>query len=204
MNDALKILIIEDDAVIAQLLEHHMHNLGHHVIDICHNSEKASDRFHTLRPDLVLLDINIEGTRDGIELAEIIDEKYGYPYMFITALSDHSTLQRARAVNPVAYLVKPFKEEDLRASIMIGMSNYQREKTDVPLTLEDINKSTLSPLSDKEFEILKNLTSGLTNAQVAQTLDLSVNTVKWHSQNIYSKLGVKNRTAAAQFISDLK
>ena len=203
-DQGLKILVVEDDAVIGQLLEFHLSEFGHQVLDICHNSERALDKISSLTPDLVLLDINIEGTRDGIQIAEILEKDYSIPYMFITALSDPSTLQRARSVNPVAYLVKPFKEDDLRASITIGISNFQHRQNNDRLEIEDINQAALSPLSEKEFEILIEMTRGLTNAQVAQSLELSVNTVKWHSQNIYSKLGVANRTAAAQWISSLK
>ncbi len=199
----LKIIIVEDDAVIDQLLEHHLMSFGHHVLSICHNSEKALDKIHNLNPDLVLLDINIDGQKDGIEVAEIIEKNYRLPYIFITALSDPSTLVRAAQVEPVAYIVKPFREEDLRSRIIVGMSNYHRIQTNDTVDIQSVNAKTLSPLSEKEFEILSQLSKGLTNAQVGEMLQLSVNTVKWHSQNIYSKLGIKNRTAAAQLLSQL-
>ncbi len=64
----LKILIVEDDAIIAQLIEHHLMDFGYHVLDIAHDSERALDKIHTLQPDLVLLDINILGTKDGIDV----------------------------------------------------------------------------------------------------------------------------------------
>ena len=125
MSDQLKVLILEDDAVIGQLLEHHMRQLGHHVLDITYSSERALHLIHNLVPDLILLDINILGEKDGIEVGAVIQSKYNIPFIFITALSDRTTLQRAQAVNPDWYIVKPFKESDILASISIGMKNFE-------------------------------------------------------------------------------
>ena len=83
------------------------------------------------------------------------------------------------------------------------MSNYKRLQAEAPLTLDFLNRNIPSPLSDQEFKILIEMSKGLTNAQIANQFDLSTNTVKWHSQNIYSKMGVKNRTSAAQFLAQL-
>ena len=136
------------------------------------------DLIHSQNPDLVLLDINIEGSKDGIEIAEILEEKGTIPYIFITAFSDQLTLQRVQNVSPLAYIVKPFKEEDLRASITIGISNYKWVQTNSPLTLEILNSKIPSPLSEQEFKILMEMSKGLTNAQIANQFDLSTNTVK--------------------------
>ena len=198
-----KILIVEDDAVIAQLIEHHLLDFGYHVLDIVHDSEKALDKIYSLRPDLVLLDINILGTKDGIEVAHVIEEKYNLPYIFLTAYSDPSTLERAQNLSPMGYVVKPFKERDLLATITIGMSNYQKFHAESQVTKDDINKITKSPLSEKEFAIVKMITKGYSNNQIASELEVSVHTIKWHSQNIYSKLGVKNRTSVAQLIMSI-
>ena len=198
-----KILIVEDDAVIAQLIEMHLWEFGHHVIDIVHDSEQALDKIHNLRPDLVLLDINILGSRDGIEVAEIMQHHYDIPYIFLTALSDKRTLERAQKLTPMGYIVKPFKERDLEVTVAIGMSNYLKQKNNESITLDSINMNAVSPLSEREFDILLLVVRGFTNQQIARDLDLSINTVKWHTQNIFSKLGVKNRTAAAQVILKL-
>jgi len=198
-----KILIVEDDAVIAQLIEHHLIEFGYQVLDIVHDSERALDKIHNLRPDLVLLDINILGAKDGIEVAAVIEEKYSIPYIFLTAYSDPATLQRAQSLSPMGYVVKPFKERDLLATITIGLSNYSKFHSEVQITLAAVNRLTKDPLSDKEFNIVKMMAKGFTNNQIAQELNVSVNTIKWHSQNIYSKFGVKNRTSVAQLIMSI-
>lgn len=197
MSIKLKILIVEDDAIIAQLIEHHLLDFGHHVLDIVHNSEKALDKIANLEPDLVLLDVNILGERDGIEIAEIMQEKYDIPYIFLTALSDPSTLDRAQKLEPIGYIVKPFKESDLLAAITIGMSNYQKKNSDNSIhtiSLEELNKVSTGSLSEKEYEIIMLAAKGYSNNQIAKELFLSINTIKWHTQKIYSKMDVKSRT----------
>ncbi len=199
----MKILIVEDDAIIAQLIAFHLRAFGYSVLDIVHNSERALDLIYSFQPDLVLLDIKIEGLKDGIEIAQIIEDKYEIPYIFITAFSDIATLQRVQKVEPLAYIVKPFKEEDLQVSIAIGMSNYKRKKENNPITLEKVNEKALSPLSQKELDVLLEIGKGLTNKQISIKTNISIHTVKWHTQNIYSKLGVSNRITASNFIIDL-
>jgi len=205
MSTYHKILIVEDDPIIARLIEHHLNEIGHHVLGIAHHSERALDLIHNLRPELVFLDINIDGTRDGIEIAEIIEARHKLPYIFLTALSDQQTLGRAKNVRPVGYVVKPFKGSDLQAVISIGMSNYSQRKQNQKkrVSPDALNKLAMSPLSTKEFHVLLDIAKGLTNDQIATQLEVSKNTIKWHTQNIYSKLGVANRTAAAQLVMSL-
>ena len=72
------------------------------------------------------------------------------------------------------------------------------------ISREIVNNHSLEPLSQREFSILMDMSNGLTNDQIANKQYLSLNTVKWHTSNIYSKIGAKNRTAAAKFINELK
>lgn len=171
---------------------------GHSVVGIEYNSERALDRISNQSPDLVLLDINIQGSRDGIEIGLIIKEKYDIPFIFLTAFSDINTLNRAKKAEPCAYLVKPYKAADLFSSITIGLFNYQSRKQSQGLSLDMVNQIALSMLSEREFEILEDITLGLTNAQIAEKQFISTSTVKWHLQNLYSKLGVRNRTSAVK------
>ncbi len=203
MEKKLEVLIVEDEAVIAQLIEFHVEEAGHTVVDIAHNSEKALDLISNLRPDLILLDINILGSKDGIEVGLVVKEKYNIPIIFITALSDLETIERAKAVRPVSYLIKPYKSQDLLAAISIGMYNYENRKAGKKITIKSINEKAYDNLSVREFEILVDIEEGLTNDQIAAKQFLALNTVKWHTTNIYSKLGVNSRTAAAKFINQI-
>jgi DNA-binding NarL/FixJ family response regulator len=198
MSTPLKILVVEDDAIISMKIATDLKEAGHSVVGIEYNSERALDRISNQSPDLVLLDINIQGSRDGIEIGLIIKEKYDIPFIFLTAFSDINTLNRAKKAEPCAYLVKPYKAADLFSSITIGLFNYQSRKQSQGLSLDMVNQIALSMLSEREFEILEDITLGLTNAQIAEKQFISTSTVKWHLQNLYSKLGVRNRTSAVK------
>ena len=75
-------------------------------------------------PDAAILDTNLESEKDGIEIARLINDKYQLPFLFLTSYSDKDTLQRAKAVNPSGYIVKPFNEKTLLASLEIAISNH--------------------------------------------------------------------------------
>ena len=174
--ETYKVLIVEDDVIIGQLIRKYLLKFGHQVLDIVFDSERALDKIHNHRPDLIILDINILGQRDGIEVAEIIEEKYQIPYVFLTALSDERTLIRAKELSPIGYVVKPFNEGDLQAALVIGMSNYQRSHSE-GLSLESFNANLEQPLTEKEFEILLQVSQGFTNVQIASDEDLSKNII---------------------------
>jgi len=196
MEQKLRVLIVEDEVLIAKHIEDTLQNNNFNVIGIAHDSETALDYINNRDPEFIILDINIDGQKDGIEVAEVVKKNYDIPFMFLTALSDISTLDRAKKVNPSGYIVKPFKARDLISSITIGLYNYEFKKTDSILSLEQVNTKAIEDLSQKEFEVLLDVTEGFTNAQIAKKQFISLSTVKFHTQNIYSKLDVKNRTSA--------
>jgi len=199
----MHILIVEDEPIIAKLIEQQLIDDDHTIAGIAHDGETALEMIKDHKPALILLDIKIEGTLDGVRLAEIINAEYDIPFIFLTAYSNTSTLHRAKASCPCGYVVKPHKAADLYSAIAIGMYNYRNRKSKNELTLEGVNNLAMDPLSKKEFEIIKDLIEGYTNAQIAERQYLSRHTVKWHLQNIYAKLGVTNRTAAAKLMMSI-
>ena len=203
MDKKLKVLIVEDEVLIAKHIEDALQNSDFNVIGIAHDSETALDYIHNRDPEFIILDINIDGQKDGIEVAEVVKANYDVPFMFLTALSDIQTLDRAKKVNPCGYIVKPFKTRDLVSSITIGLYNHEFKKTDKKLTLDQVNNQAAEDLSQKEFDVLLDITEGFTNAQIAKKQFISLSTVKFHSQNIYSKLDVKNRTSAIKKVMGL-
>ena len=194
VDKKLNILIVEDEVIIAKHIEEHLLTHGYQIAGVVHDSETALDKIYTQSPDFIILDINIDGTRDGIEIAELVNEKYDIPFMFLTALSDLHTLDRAKKVNPCAYIVKPFKERDLVSNITIGLFNYQNRKQNREVTLEKVNAIALDPITRKEFEVLQDIIQGFTNNQIAKKQFVSLSAIKFHCQNIYSKMDVKNRS----------
>ncbi|TAK35822.1 MAG: response regulator [Saprospiraceae bacterium] len=121
----INLLIIEDEPVIAKDLAYSAEDLGYAVTGICHNHQQALAALQSARPDLVLCDIRLEGDDwDGIRLAQEIRRLYDLPIIFLTALSDPATINRAAAAGPDAYLTKPFEERTLYAAIELAISKF--------------------------------------------------------------------------------
>jgi DNA-binding LytR/AlgR family response regulator len=89
---------------------------------------EGKELIDTERPDIAILDINLSGRKDGIDLAKYIRENHDIPFIFLTSFADKATLERAKQVNPPAYLIKPFNKEELYTSIEIALFNYQKTK----------------------------------------------------------------------------
>ena len=199
-TQGLRILVIEDDAVISLLIEADLGEAGYNVVDVVHNASKALASIQKHKPNLVIIDIDLGGDIDGIDIGLKLNTDYSIPFIYLTAFSDRSTLDRAKKTEPCGYIVKPYKPNDLYAAITIGMFNFDNRKSQRLLTFESVNELSPDPLTLREFDIVKEIASGLTNAQVAANQHLALNTIKWHLQNVYSKLGVKNRTSLVKLV----
>ncbi len=136
----MKILLVEDEGIIAADMENMLSKMGYDVLETAMDYEEAIERLEEDTPDLILLDVNLGGKKDGIDLAAYINEKYGIPFIFTTSYSDGPTIERAKKVNPVSYLVKPFKQEQLFTAIEIGLYNYaKKEEKSADKTVESDN-----------------------------------------------------------------
>ena len=126
-NSKVKILIIEDEPIIASDIEMTLEDLGYDVLGIEDNAEDALLFLEENAVDLVLLDINIEGDIDGIMLAEDINDKYQIPFVFLTSNTDKLTINRVKRTSPSGFIVKPFIEQDLSSNIEIAL--FKNKKT---------------------------------------------------------------------------
>jgi DNA-binding NarL/FixJ family response regulator len=194
----LKILIIEDEPVIAENISMYLNNADFTVSGIAYDDEEAVNQLHNNTPDAVILDINLDSSIDGIQIADYINKNFRLPFLFLTSYSDKETLQRAKMVEPSGYIVKPFNGQTLLASLEIAISNFaNRSNNQVPdLNLDKINKHLLSPLTDREFKVLQLIYQGRTNNQIAGELFVTINTVKVHIRNTYLKLDAASHSTA--------
>ena len=127
---SLRILIIEDELIIAEDIRMQLEDLGYEIISrVARNYDEALQLFNSEKPDLVLLDIVLSGEKDGIDVAEKIREISRIPIIFLTSHADSSTVERAKKINPDAYIIKPFEKKDLYASIEIAFHRYSERET---------------------------------------------------------------------------
>ena len=113
----LRVLIVEDEFFIALDIEGSLASLGHTIVGIAVSAETAVRMAERERPDVVLMDIRLAGSRDGIDAAEEIYDRYGIRSIFVTANTDPQTRQRAAAVNPIGFLEKPLNLQRLRTTL---------------------------------------------------------------------------------------
>jgi DNA-binding LytR/AlgR family response regulator len=130
----VKVFIVEDEPLIAADLEMNLQDLGYEVCGQADNAMDAIADMAVNKPDLVLLDISIEGDLDGIQLAAKINEKFQIPFIYITSHADKGTIERVKQTKPAGFILKPFDEGDLRSNIEIALFRYG---TDVPVTRPD-------------------------------------------------------------------
>jgi DNA-binding NarL/FixJ family response regulator len=194
----IRALIVEDEPLIAENIAAHLLNNGFVVSGTAYDDEEARKQITMNTPDVVLMDINLGSDEDGIDLANFIHKNFDIPILFLTSYADKETINRAKEVEPSAYILKPFTERSLLSSLEIALSNYSRRHfQQLPkLFLGKINKHLASPLSEREFEVLQRIYEGKTNQQIAEDVFISVNTVKKHINSAYLKLDVATRTKA--------
>ena len=126
----LKIGVVEDELVIARTILSTLHELGYAHCGPAINYPEALEMLEHEKPDLLLLDIQLAGRKDGFDVAKHINEKYKLPFIFLTANSDVETIDRAKKVKPHAYIVKPFTKEELYAAIEIAFHNFTGSQRD--------------------------------------------------------------------------
>lgn len=127
LNGTPRIMVVEDEGIIAQDIKNCLEGLGYIVPDVVFTGREAIARAGELRPDLILMDIVLKGDIDGIETAAEIRKKYNIPIVYLTAYEDDRTLKRAKLTEPLGYILKPFEERYLRSSIEMALYKHQME-----------------------------------------------------------------------------
>jgi len=126
MSLAKSVLIVEDEPLIADDIAGTLKDNGYDIIGPVDNADEASALLSKVKPNLVLLDIQIKGNRDGVQFASEIRTKHKLPFIFITSFYDRATLERAKATEPQGYIVKPFDENDLLINVEMALYKYRK------------------------------------------------------------------------------
>jgi two-component system, response regulator PdtaR len=121
--DRIKILVAEDERIIAMDLKNTLQKLGYQVTSVVNTAVDVIQKVEVEKPDVVLMDIMLESMLDGIEAAHILSYKYNVPIIYVTAYNDEQTLNRARATHPFDYIIKPYDEHKLKEKIDSAVRN---------------------------------------------------------------------------------
>src|SRR5687768_14700973 len=121
-------LVVEDERIVSMDLQRRLKTMGYDVVGAAVSGEEAIEKAESLRPDMVLMDIMLDGQLDGIQAAEIIRERFHIPVIYLTAYADTSTLERAKVTEPFGYILKPFEERELHGHIEIALYKHRMEK----------------------------------------------------------------------------
>jgi DNA-binding LytR/AlgR family response regulator len=151
----IKILIVEDEMIIAEHLTMLLESMDYVVVGSAIDYDEAIELLEAESPDLVLLDINLAGKKDGINVAETINERFKLPIIFTTSHADGATIERAKKVKPANYLLKPFQKEQLFTAIEIALFNWTTPadavNTDVAEDAEEAEKPQEFIIKDALF-----------------------------------------------------
>ncbi|MGZ4856738.1 MAG: methanogen output domain 1-containing protein [Methanobacteriaceae archaeon] len=139
-----RILVVEDEAIVAMGIKEKLEDLGHEVVDIVFNGEEAVEKAIKIEPDLILMDIILKGDMDGIEAASEIRNRLDIPIIYLTAYSDEEILKRARMTEPYGYILKPFNNSELNANIEMALYKHKEDEKKI----EEVKKKILSDFYD--------------------------------------------------------
>ena len=129
-----QILVVEDEGIIAKSIRVMLKSLGYAVAAVTSSGEEAIKKAAETHPDLVLMDIVLEGDIDGIEAAEQIRGRFDIPVVYLTAHADENTLKRAKITEPYGYILKPFSERELHAAVETALYKHMVERKLPPPT----------------------------------------------------------------------
>ncbi|MES9997063.1 HD domain-containing phosphohydrolase [Desulfovibrio aminophilus] len=177
------ILVVEDERMVALDIERLVRGMGYEVAGISDSGEEAVEMARALRPGLVLMDIRLKGTIDGIEAATRIQKIHDTPVIYLTAYADDTTLERARLTGPFGYLIKPFEDRELRLTIEMALYKHRLDaklldnRIWLATTLKSIGDAVLTTDPDGMVRFLNPAAEALLQRAEEQARDMPVSEV---------------------------
>ncbi|MDG1147028.1 MAG: response regulator [Crocinitomicaceae bacterium] len=140
---AISVLVVENQPITSSNLFNSLTKLGYNVIGTCNTGEVAIEKVSLDIPDIVLMDVKLKGSMDGIKTADFIRLNYSIPVIFYTSYTNEVTLSKAKKTKPYGYLLKPVKDIDLYSTIELAIYKHSKEK-------EEINNILVSVVNSKK------------------------------------------------------
>lgn len=190
-----RILIVDDDQTTASVMQLYLENFGFIVSDVACSGAEAIEKTKKLQPDLVLMDIRLGKGLDGIETAEVIMQKLQIPVIYVTAYSDEDTLERAQMTNPYGFINKPLRDIDLKTTVRFALDkNKNNPAKKEPPVLDEILHQVYD-LTPAESRVVSQLLDNPDIESTAESLHISVSTVRTHLKHIYRKTKTNRQSA---------
>jgi AraC-like DNA-binding protein len=191
-----KILVVEDEFIIALDIKNILEADGFEVITNIDNVSDAIIAIEAQQPQLVLIDINLNGIKDGVDLGHYLLTKDEVPYLYLTSNADSVSLDRAKATRPQGYIVKPFKPIDLKATVAIVLNNFVHKKIDTTRLTGDLTNTTF-----KIKEVIKYINQNLSEKI---ELDQLVALTPWKKQHFIAVFNEQVGKTPYQYILERK
>ncbi|WKN32470.1 response regulator [Porifericola rhodea] len=142
----IKILIVEDEIITASDIEEQLEAAGYEISGVAHSYEQALELFQADTPDLVLLDIQLDGDKDGVTLARKLNSFSQVPIIYLTGNTEDNTLLKAKKTQPIAFILKPFRSKEFIMNVELAVQNFiRKQRIDHPT----ISDSLFLPARDK-------------------------------------------------------
>jgi diguanylate cyclase (GGDEF)-like protein/PAS domain S-box-containing protein len=178
-----QILVVEDERIVAGDIRDSLNRMGYEVPAVVTSGEEAIRKAAKLHPDLVVMDIILDGDMDGIEAAERILNRFNIPVIFLTANSEDNTLQRAKLTGPFGYALKPFEEKELHTTIEVALYKHKLEnklkesEQWLATTLQSIGDGVIATDAEGRIKLMNTAAEKLTGWSSQQALDKSLDEI---------------------------
>ena len=211
MNEPRKILVVEDEHIVALDIRNRLKGLGYAVPAIAHSGKQAIEKTEEHGPDLVLMDIMLKGDMDGIDTANYIHENIGIPVIYLTAYADQSTFERAKITEPYGYILKPFDERELYTSIEMALYKHEVEHKLIDreqwlsTTLKSIGDGVITTDNNENITFMNSVAESLTGWQQKEALGKNLNEVFCliNAETNDDYVGPLNRVLVNNSVNDL-
>ena len=177
------ILVVEDEVLVARDIQSRLSRMGYDVVGIASKGREAISKALELRPNLILMDINLRDEIDGVEAAAEIRRQYRVPIIFCTAYSNEETLERAKITKPYGYVLKPFDNRELEINIEIALYKHKTEldlavtRQRLDATLTNISDGVIAADSDGRIYLLNPMAEKITGWKVDEAMKVSLSKV---------------------------
>ncbi|MCH8554019.1 MAG: response regulator transcription factor [Schleiferiaceae bacterium] len=171
-----RILIVEDELLVAYNLSMLLENHGYSVVSVCKSLHNAIEMLDKLLPDLVILDVNLRSDGDGIQVGQYINSKLNIPFIYVTGHTNLETMQRLQETQPSSYLSKPFKEIDVVNNVRIALYKHLEQSDSYRSTIVKGN----SKYSMQTQRVIQYIYDNLTKSLTIEELSDLINWNKFH------------------------